>query len=185
MKLIDLVDNTRTDKNTVHSYLDLYQTLLYNKKYTAKNVMEIGIFGGGSILLWSQFFQNAIIHAFDIEDIRHTDLLNKENIRLYTSIDAYDNDFFQNNILSQNITFDFLLDDGPHTLESMIQFIHLYSQVMSDDGILIIEDVQSIDWIDILTNEVPEQLKPFIKTYDLRSNKNRYDDIVFTIDKSN
>lgn len=56
---------------------------------------------------------------------------------------------------------------------------------MTDDGILIIEDVQSWDWIDILINEVPENLKQFIKIYDLRANKNRYDDIVFTIDKSN
>ena len=78
-----------------------------------------------------------------------------------------------------------MLDDGPHTLDSMVKFIKLYSQIMTEDGILIIEDVQSIDWIDILTNEVPDHLKPFIKTYDLRSIKNRYDDIVFTIDKSN
>lgn len=56
---------------------------------------------------------------------------------------------------------------------------------MTDDGILIIEDVQSWDWIDTLKNEVPENLKQFIKVYDLRQNKNRYDDIVFTIDKSN
>jgi sugar lactone lactonase YvrE len=78
-----------------------------------------------------------------------------------------------------------MLDDGPHTLESMKQFIKLYSQIMAENGILIIEDVQSLDWIDILKNEVPEHLKQYIKTYDLRSNKNRYDDIVFTIDKSN
>ena len=38
---------------------------------------------------------------------------------------------------------------------------------------------------DALKNEVPEHLKQFIKSYDLRPNKNRYDDIVFTIDKSN
>ena len=57
---------------------------------------------------------------------------------------------------------------------------------MTDDGrIPIIEDVQSWDWIDTLKNEVPENLKQFIKVYDLRKNKNRYDDIVFTIDKSN
>lgn len=55
---------------------------------------------------------------------------------------------------------------------------------MTDDGILIIEDVQSMEWIDVLRNEVPEDLKKFIKVYDLRSNRNRYDDIVFTIDKS-
>ncbi len=78
-----------------------------------------------------------------------------------------------------------MLDDGPHSLESMKQFITLYSQILTDDGILIIEDVQSWDWIDLLKNEVPENLKQFIKVYDLRPIKNRYDDIVFTIDKSN
>ena len=56
---------------------------------------------------------------------------------------------------------------------------------MTNDGILIIEDIQAWEWIDILKKEVPENLKQFIKIYDLRQNKNRYDDIVFTIDKSN
>ena len=56
---------------------------------------------------------------------------------------------------------------------------------MTDDGILIIEDVQDWDWINILKNEVPAELKQYIKVYDLRANKNRYDDIVFTIDKFN
>jgi hypothetical protein len=110
---------------------------------------------------------------------------NNEKIILHTSMDAYNTDFFMNHFLNKNIRCDFMLDDGPHTLESMKQFIKLYSQIMTDDGILIIEDVQSWDWIDILKNEVPENLKQFIKIYDLRPNKNRYDDIVFTIDKSN
>jgi hypothetical protein len=55
---------------------------------------------------------------------------------------------------------------------------------MTDDGILIIEDVQSIDWIDTLKSVVPDNLKQYIKVYDLRLNKGRYDDIVFTINKS-
>ena len=55
---------------------------------------------------------------------------------------------------------------------------------MTEDGILIIEDVQSWDRIDELKNEVPQDLKKYIEVYDLRKNKNRYDDIVFTIDKS-
>ena len=78
-----------------------------------------------------------------------------------------------------------MLDDGPHTLESMVQFIRLYSKIMADDGILIIEDVQDWSWINVLTNEVPDHLKQFVKVYDLRQNKGRYDDIVFTIDKYN
>jgi hypothetical protein len=56
---------------------------------------------------------------------------------------------------------------------------------MTDDGILMIEDVQSEGWIDILKENVPDHLKPYVKVYDLRQNKGRYDDIVFTIDKCN
>jgi hypothetical protein len=187
MSLEEIVDNSRTDKNTIHSYLPLYQKLLISKKETAKNVLEVGIYNGGSIKLWSDFFTNANVYGLDIMNISNVweGIKNKEKIILYTSIDGYNNDFFINNFLNKNIKFDFMLDDGPHTLESMKQFIKLYSQIMTDDGILIIEDVQSWDWIETLKNEVPEYLKQFIKIYNLIPNKNRYDDIVFTIDKSN
>jgi len=187
MSLEDIVDNSRTDKNTIHSYLPLYQKILISKRETAKNVLEIGIFHGGSIKLWNDFFINANVYGLDIMNINNVweGIKNKERIILHTSSDAYNNDFFINNFLNKNIKCDFMLDDGPHSLESMKQFIKLYSQIMTNDGILIIEDVQSWDWIDILKNEVPENLKQFIKIYDLRENKNRYDDIVFTIDKSN
>jgi hypothetical protein len=187
MSLVEIVDNSRTDKNTVHSYLPLYYNLLKNKKETALNVLEIGIYQGGSIKLWKDFFINATVYGLDIMNINdiYTEIKHNEKIILYTSIDAYDNDFFTNNFLNKNVKCDFMLDDGPHTLESMKQFIKLYSQIMTDDGILIIEDVQSWDWIEILKNEVPEHLKQYIKIYDLRENKGRYDDIVFSIDKSN
>uniref|UniRef100_A0A6C0HJD6 Methyltransferase n=1 Tax=viral metagenome TaxID=1070528 RepID=A0A6C0HJD6_9ZZZZ len=191
MKLAEIIDNFQTDKNTTHSYLDLYDKLLFRKKNTAKNVLEIGIGdfdmkNGGSIKLWKDYFQNAIIYGLDILPIDRVidELKNDKRVILYTSTNAYDELFFKTQFLDKKMKFDFMLDDGPHTLESMIQFIKLYSQIMSDDGILVIEDVQSIDWIETLKNVVPNDLKPFIKVYDLRKNKNRYDDIVFTIDKS-
>jgi hypothetical protein len=156
------------------------------KRNQLKNVLEIGICNGGSIKLWSDFFINANVYGLDIMPIECVwEGIKKEKIILHTSIDAYDENFFMTNFLNKNIQCDFMLDDGPHTLDSMKQFIKLYSQIMTDDGILIIEDVQSWDWLDILKNEVPEYLKQFIKIYDLRPNKNQYDDIVFTIDKSN
>ena len=187
MSLEEIVDNSRTDKNTTHSYLPLYQQLLMGKKETAKNVLEVGICTGGSIKLWSDYFTNANVYGLDIMNINKVweSIKDTEKIILHTSIDAYNHDIFVTNFLNKNIKCDFMLDDGPHSLESMIKFIQLYSQIMTDDCILIIEDVESWDWINILTTVVPEELKKFIKTYDLRSIKNRYDDIVFTIDKFN
>ena len=129
MSLESLVDNSRTDKNTRHSYLPLYDKLLLSKKVTAKNVLEVGIDLGGSIKLWSDYFTNANVYGLDIIDVNEVwdGIKHKENIILHTSTDAYDNDFFTSNFLNKNIKFDFMLDDGPHTLESMKHFINLYS----------------------------------------------------------
>jgi hypothetical protein len=189
--LVDLVDNTLTDKNTYHSYLPLYEKLLHKKKDSAKNVLEVGLGNfkeknGGSIKLWRDYFTNAQIYGLDIlgKDRVIEELLHDSRVTLYTSTDAYDENFFNSEFLNKHLKCDFMLDDGPHTLESMLQFIKIYSQIMTEDGILIVEDVQSIDWIEDLKNVVPEHLKQYIKVYDLRPNKNRYDDIVFTIDKS-
>jgi len=192
MSLAELSDNSLTDKNTNQSYLDLYHNLLVSKKETAKNILEVGIgdFGpknGGSIKLWRDYFTNATIHALDILPIDRVidDLINDPRVVLYCQTNAYDEEYFKTTFLEKNLKCDFMLDDGPHTLESMVQFIKLYSQLMTDDGILIVEDVQSWDWIAELRNAVPDHLKAYIKVYDLRHIKNRYDDIVFTIDKYN
>ena len=185
MSLSDIVDNSRTDKNTGHSYLELYQSLLVSKKTSATNILEIGIYNGGSIKLWYDFFTNATIYALDIMQLDNVwnELKDNNRIKLHTSIDAYNLENF-NAIFSKEIKFDMVLDDGPHSLESMMQFIRLYSTLLKDDGILIIEDVQDWAWIELLKNEVPTELKPFVHVYDLRPIKNRYDDIVFTINKS-
>ena len=50
--------------------------------------------------------------------------------------DAYTETFIQEKF--KNKKFDFLLDDGPYTLESQEKFIELYSPLLSENGILII-----------------------------------------------
>ena len=191
MSLKELVDNSLTDKQRSHGYLDLYEKLLNSKKNTAKNILEVGIGdfnekNGGSIKLWRDYFNKATIHALDILSIDRVidELKNNERIKLYTSVDAYDFSFFTKNIFNSGIKFDVLLDDGPHTLDSISKFVVLYSQVMSDDGILIIEDVQKIEYTKILSNLVPENLKKYIEIYDLRNIRQCPDNIVFVINKN-
>ena len=191
--LVELIESVSsyTDKNDVHSYLDTYEDLFVSKKNTAKNILEIGIGNfreknGGSIELWNAYFTNAKIYGLDIitPDRVIDKLFHNDNIVIYTEVDAYNEEFFVNTFLNTNIKFDVVLDDGPHSLDSMIQFIKLYSQVMTDDGILIIEDVQDVNWMNILANAVPDHLKQYIELYDLRANKNRYDDLLFVINKN-
>ena len=188
MSLCNL-DNKITDKNTQHSYLPLYDTLLSPIRDTANNILEVGIGdftnkNGGSLLLWHNYFTKAIIYGIDILPVNRVldEVVNNKSIKIYTEVDAYDKSFVLNNL--QGKKFDFLIDDGPHTLDSQEKFIELYSPLLSENGILIIEDIQDINFLKNLKNKTPEYLKKYIKSYDLRNNKKRYDDIVFTIDKN-
>ena len=181
MSLIDL-NNDLTDKNTRHSYLPLYESLLEPIKETAANILEVGVHTGGSIKLWYDYFPKAMIYGCDIQDIVSIPELKTNNrVLLNLHETAYTKEYIQKNFANKK--FDFLLDDGPHTLASQIEFVELYSSLLAENGILIVEDVQHISWLGELCNKTPEHLKQYIKTYDLRQNKGRYDDIVFTIDK--
>jgi hypothetical protein len=182
MSLIDIVDNSVTDKNTTHSYLELYEKLLNSKKQSVRNVLEIGVHHGGSIKLWHDYFTNATVYGLDVININQIPSFLKNNIRIkiFASTDAYSSNTIDN---LKSTKFDMVLDDGPHTLQSMITFVREYSQILSDDGILILEDVQDINWINGLKNATPQNLKQFIEVYDLRHIKGRYDDIVFVINK--
>ena len=82
MSLIELIDNSTTDKNTIHSYLETYEKLLQSKKYTAKNVLEIGIYMGGSIKLWHDYFVNARIYGLDIIHFNKVPNMLKNQIRI-------------------------------------------------------------------------------------------------------
>lgn len=179
MSLVKL-DNRNTDKNTAHSYLPLYDELLKNKKETATNILEVGVYGGGSIELWSKYFLNANIYGVELNslDTIGRPIINKKNIILLTKTDAYDLDLLGK---FKDIKFDLVLDDGPHSLESQIFFVKHYSKLLKHDGILIIEDIQNIEHFKILIDNTPDEFKNYIKTYDLRKNKNRYDDLVFSI----
>lgn len=183
--LSDLVDNDRTDINTTHSYLELYQTLLEGKKDTATHVLDINISQGGNIKLWSDFFTNATVYGVDTmpyEDV-WSEIKDKPNIVLYTSSYAYNYDFIQTTFVDTGIQFDFILVDGQRSYESMIRAIQLHIPLLKPDGILIQADIQELQWTEMLKEYVPDEMKHCISVYDRRNIKDRYDDIVFVVDK--
>jgi hypothetical protein len=186
MSLHELIVNDMTDKNTTHSYLDCYEKIFNHLRNKATNILEIGIYSGGSLKLWFDYFQNATVYGIDINDENSIwyDVKGRDRIKLITSCDGYEPTCFLNNFVSKNIRFDAIIDDGPHTLESMKTFILYYSTLLTDDGVLVVEDVQDIAWVSELKDVVPENLKQYIEVYDLRNVKNRYDDIMFVINKN-
>ena len=68
MSLVKL-NNSKTDKNSIHSYLPLYTILLLPIKDTAANILEICVFNGGSIKLWHDYFTKSMIYGCDLTDM--------------------------------------------------------------------------------------------------------------------
>lgn len=181
--LRQLVDNTLTDKDTVHSYLDTYEELFKDRKEDTLSLLEIGNDKGGSLKLWLDYFKNASICGIDINHkiIKAPLIKPNEPSRIYLlECDAYD----KNNLVKRK--FDIIIDDGPHTFISVIKFLFYYLPLLTDDGIAIIEDVQTIACVDMFNLIIEEhfpELKECVSVYDLREKKGRYDDILYVIDK--
>lgn len=160
-----------TDKNSVHSYIDnVYDQLFVNRQNTT-NVLEIGVYDGGSILLWRDYFLNATIDAIDINDC--SDKLDNDRINHIVG-DAYNVNLVKN--LSH---YDIIIDDGPHTIESMIFVVEHYLSLLKPDGVCVIEDVQFDDWFKFLIDKIPQGFT--YEIIDIRHIKNRYDDMLLII----
>jgi len=180
MFCLNAYNNPYTDKGTSHSYLELYNRWFHQRQYSAQHIMEIGVNFGGSIKLWHDYFPNSTIYGVDIE-FNHVwdEIQNKSRIQLYQS-DAYSSEFAKY-ICEKVKSFDIIIDDGPHTLETMKRAIELYVPYLSKNGIFIIEDIPSWEWMEELRQMVPDELRKYIGMYDLRPLKGRFDDIVFVV----
>lgn len=199
----------KTDKGTEHDYINgYYDALMSELKYKQVHLLEIGVLDGESVDLWRRYFNfydKQIIRAVDIKlkdetkeylsakfskdyDCYTTFLspsdVNK-NVFLYEA-DAYTPEFANK---FHNDSFDIIIDDGPHTLESQLKFIDLYFlKIRNYTGRLIIEDIQSKHDLEAIEDKLNSMEKkpykiPRYKVYDLTANKGRYDDIIIEIQK--
>lgn len=162
-----------TDKNVLHSYVDkVYEDLFADIRHSTRKMLEIGVETGGSLLMWREYFPNAIITGVDIKPCPQ--VLGRERIDVITG-DAYNYEVAD----SLPADFDIIIDDGPHTLESMIFVLLEYLNKIKHDGVLIIEDVQDFNWTNILRRKLPEGFSAEVR--DHRKVRGRYDDISMII----
>jgi hypothetical protein len=185
-----------TDKNSVcfykyndkykflqyHSYIENFYEEYFSKYRDKKNsILEIGIDTGGSIALWHEYFSNSTIVGVDIKKERLQNEYDEDKFEraIYTYVkDAYDPIF----INSLN-NFDIIIDDGPHTFESQLVTIKNYLHKLNDGGLLVIEDIASIENAKKLFDAVPNDGIYEKLIVDLREQDKRYDSIMLAVKK--
>lgn len=165
----------RTDKNCVHSYVDnVYEELFRDVRHSTKKLLEIGVEGGGSLLMWREYFPNAEI--FGIDEKPCGQLGGRERIRTFEG-DAYEKSMVD--LVGED--FDIIIEDGPHTLKSILFVVEEYINKLAPGGILVVEDFQDFDWTNVVRRKLKGGLEAEVR--DLRKIKGRYDDILMVIRK--
>lgn len=164
-----------TDKCSVHSYGGFYDRELARFRDRPIRLLEVGVDRGGSLRLWDAYFDHrAEIVGVDIDLSRIEP--GARRIAALIRADAYTEAMAIG--LGQ---YDIIIDDGPHTLASMLKLIRLYTPRLNPGGLMVIEDVQDWSWYSRLMDAVPDGYA--WEAHDLRSVKHRYDDMLFVIRK--
>lgn len=133
-------NNFETDKNSRHSYLKYYDEWFFSFKDKKIKLLEMGVFTGGSLMLWNEYFSNCTLFGIDINllEIKYNMLFNQSNVFIIPkNFDTLTENFMG------DILFDIIIDDGSHTLDHQIKALQIFKNKLNPGGILIIEDVSS------------------------------------------
>ena len=163
MSLLEFIEKnpTKTDKVSL-GYIDqFYDRLFTPKKNKVKNLLEIGIWEGESLLLWRDYFTNAKIVG---ADIKHCPRIDNENRITQQIGNAYTAEFL-NQYKKEH--FDIIIDDGPHTFETQSFFLTNYLPLLKKDVVLILEDIIDLNWTPKLL-ELIDDTKYKVTVVDMR-----------------
>lgn len=176
-----------TDKGSVHDYLNgYYGPEFEDKRNLSLDILEIGVCGGGSLAMFSSWMPNAKVVGLDIDPKSREHIeenawgVDMKNVEVHI-IDAYTQearDRFKDN------SFDYVIDDGPHTLESMLYAVEYWLDKVKPGGKLVIEDIQRVEWYEAIEEMAHKKRAEKITIFDLRKKStDRYDDIIIEIQK--
>lgn len=128
-----------TDKAVHDSYLRNYEQ--YFKPLLDRDIrmLELGVYHGGSLLLWRDYFKRGIIAGLDIEPVEIDDPTGR--IRVYQG-GQQDTELLDR--IAREIApdgFDIIIDDCSHVgALTRTSFWHLFDKHLKSGGLYVIED---------------------------------------------
>lgn len=137
-----LNNGTKRLHKWVH-YFEIYERHFERFRGKSPVMLEIGVFGGGSLLMWKEYFgPGAKIVGVDInpECKQHE----ADGIEIF--IGSQDDPIILGAVLEKYPHIDIVLDDGSHVMEHMIaSFEQLYYRI-SETGVDMVEDTHTCYW---------------------------------------
>jgi SAM-dependent methyltransferase len=134
--MLEIKEYYDTDKN--EKYLNNYEKYFSHLRDKDIKLLELGVFKGGSLLLWADYFEKGVIAGVDINDV---DVTQSERLHFFKGGQS-DGPFI--NGIAEKLApegFDIIIDDASHygafTKQS---FNILFEKLLKPGGIYVIED---------------------------------------------
>ncbi|MBC8105700.1 MAG: class I SAM-dependent methyltransferase [Anaerolineae bacterium] len=124
-------------------YFDVYHRHLARFRGAPCTIVEIGIYHGGSLEMWREYFgPQARIIGVDIEERARALAAPGTEIMIGDQSDPA----FLKQIAERAGSIDILIDDGGHEMHQQIQtLLHLYPRI-SSEGVYLCEDLHTSYW---------------------------------------
>jgi hypothetical protein len=135
-----------TDKIT-NRYLEWYDPILESFVPNEIKLLEIGIYEGGSLLLWRDYFPKGTIVGIDIRI--KVDFSNEKRVHVFQG--AQQDTKFLSEVARKTAPegFDIIIDDASHFGDlTKIAFWHLFDNHLKPSGLYVIEDWGTGYWSD-------------------------------------
>ncbi len=130
-------------------FIELYAGFFAPYRSRKIHLLEIGIGGagnphkgGGSLRTWSRYFSRGKIFGVDLHDKKAHDVRGR-----ITTFRGDQSDVpFLRRVASEIGRLDIVIDDGSHRNEDVIRTLETLFPLLADDGVYVIEDVQTSYW---------------------------------------
>jgi hypothetical protein len=167
------------DKGDVHDYITVYEEILSPYRYTAKNILEIGLMSGESLKMWTEYFSGTV-YGMDcsetpidgLADLRPIISENKYNICIGDATSAEDIEKHFG-----GMEFSIVYDDGNHITSCQVETFNLLKGKMAKGSLYIIEDPENLD----RDKNCYLSLHDNVEILDRRATKNRFDNALILI----
>jgi hypothetical protein len=136
-----------------HDYARFYDSILSPMRHTARRVLEIGVYEGGSLRMWKEYFDNAMVYGIEIMTERKFD-----SPWIKTYIGSQTDEAFLATVPG---TFDVIVDDGSHLSCDQICTFEIMFKRVNSGGFYIVEDTSCSYWIDFTPGNGPTAVEYF------------------------
>lgn len=126
-----------------HHYFDIYDRHFSRYRGTDVHVMEIGVFHGGSLQMWKDYFgPRAKIYGVDINP--YCKQLEEDRVEIFIG-NQEDRDFLQS-VADAVPRIDILIDDGGHKMRQQITTFEALFPHIDKHGVYLCEDLHTSYW---------------------------------------